>query len=168
MTEKQRKAIERHGRELLALFPNAAETDPVTLCKQLRRIETAAHRHFELMCSDSDYYHEHSDPDGGEDLKADRFAARANKLLGSDRVWVNHDPRGYALKVDLRQPKLKSFYDGQAWWAGPEDTPWVEPRPCFDEKWEAMQWARERYHERLHTDWGGYGIIAPEIGPDGL
>lgn len=45
-------------------------------------------------------------------------------MLATDRVWFNGDPRGYALKVDLR--------DG----------------------------------ETLHRDWGGYGIIAPDLSDD--
>ena len=39
MTPKQREAIERHGRQVLALFPNATERDPEELCRKLRSKE---------------------------------------------------------------------------------------------------------------------------------
>jgi len=75
MTPQQLQAIKEHGRNLLAIFPDATEKDPVKLCKKLRRIEAKAHR-------------------AADDVM------RASNL-------------------------------------------------------------------HLHQDWGGYGIIAPEIGPDG-
>jgi hypothetical protein len=75
--------IERHGRQLLAIFPNAEIIDPVLLCKRLRSIEASASRMAEAYC--------------------------------------NGDPRGYALKIDLQ------------------------------------------VGEELHRDWGGYGIIAPDL-----
>lgn len=163
MTPKQLEAIRRHGEQLLALFPNATERDPVELCKKLRRLEAAAHRHAERMCSDADYHYEQHTQE-----PADEKCLRAvRKLLGSDRPWINSDPRGYALKVDLAPLPIKVVFDGQAWWAGPANTPWVEPRPCFETEEEARAWAQAVYRERLHTDLGGYGILAPEIGPEG-
>lgn len=43
MTTTQLAAIEQHGRNLLAIFPDASERDPVKLCKKLRRLEAKAH-----------------------------------------------------------------------------------------------------------------------------
>ena len=117
MTTEQREAIIAHGRSLLAIFPNAIETDPLTLCKRLYRIEVRASN---AACN----YCNAGDGDAWE-REAEKAGIDANRVLGTDRVWVNGDPRGYALKIDL-QPG-----------------------------------------EHLHRDWGGYGIIAPEIGPDG-
>ncbi len=125
MTDKQRAAIEKHGEALLVIFPDATERDPVELCKKVRRIEAAAHRHAERMCSEEGYYNRWTD-EHGDDIRDTQLERRLRKLLGSERAWLNGDPRGYALKVDLAEG------------------------------------------ERLHTDWGGYGIIAPEIGRDGL
>lgn len=106
--------IERHGRELLAIFPDATDRDPVSLCKKLRRIEASASKHAERRCNEDVPESEHS-----------RFVAmtenKLRNLLGSDRVWLNGDPRGYALKIDLNPG------------------------------------------EALHRDWGGYGIIAPDL-----
>lgn len=106
--------IERHGRDLLRIFTAATDTDPVSLCKRLRRVEVRANRAACEACNNQ----------AGADAwpeEQDRALRLVGKLLGTDRVWVNGDPRGYALKVDLR--------DG----------------------------------EQLHRDWGGYGIIAPDL-----
>lgn len=34
--------IAQHGQNLLAIFPDASERDPVKLCKKLRKLETVA------------------------------------------------------------------------------------------------------------------------------
>ncbi len=41
---RQYEAIEAHGKNLLAIFQNATERDPVALCKRLRRLEAKASR----------------------------------------------------------------------------------------------------------------------------
>jgi hypothetical protein len=108
------KRIEQHGRNLLNLFPNATITDPVKLCKRLRRAETEAGRLAVDWCNGL------IDETTWETV-SERIRDRVNRILGTDRVRINGDPRGYALKVDLAPG------------------------------------------EHLHTDWGGYGIIAPDL-----
>lgn len=95
MKATQKAEIIKHGENLLAIFPNAAERDPLTLCRKLRRIEARAHRAAEAACNHQA---------GADAWPRERARAReaANALLGTYRVWVNGDPRGYALKVDLR------------------------------------------------------------------
>jgi hypothetical protein len=90
--------IERHGLQLLAIFPNATQRDPVKLCKALRRNETIAHRHAEMACN-GEYQSEES-----QDRAAQQIIRPVRALLGDtgERVWINGDPRGYALKIDLR------------------------------------------------------------------
>lgn len=121
MNTKQRKsmyaAIESHGKQLLAIFPSAKERDPVALCKRLRRYETRANNAAVKYCNGEI-------ESGAWEAESVRTATAVNALLGDDRVWVNGDPRGYALKIDLA--------DG----------------------------------EQLHRDWGGYGIIAPDLTPN--
>ena len=89
------KAIECHGRQLLAIFPRARNTDPVALCRALRRWEVQAHGCAEDYCNGAI-------DEAGWDSRSSRILASVNAYLGSDRVWVNGDPRGYALKLDLQ------------------------------------------------------------------
>ena len=118
MNEKTRTAIIKHGMDLLAMFPNATERDPIKLCKKLRRIETRANR---AAC---DACNTNAGADAWES-ESERALKAVSRVLATDRVWINGDPRGYSLKVDLTPEEVK---------AGP-----------------------------LHKDWGGNGIIAPEI-----
>ena len=135
-TKKQRQAeqIKAHGENLLHLFPNATERDPIALCKKLRRLEAKASRITTDYCN--------GDFDAGEngeklDAALDPILAKVNAILGNTGknpvpVFINRDPRGYALKI-------KSEYMAGAGWIA--------------------QWA-------LMRDWGGDGIIAPEITGD--
>ena len=139
-TKKQRQAeqIKAHGENLLHLFPNATERDPIALCKKLRRLEAKARR----ICTDycnGDF----DDGENGEKLDAALSAilAKVNATLGNPGsvgirlggrpnvpVFINRDPRGYALKID---------------------DVWMHNK-----------------QPRLYRDFGGYGILAPEITGD--
>ena len=121
MNAKTLEAVKKHGEQLLAIFPNATEKDPVALCKKLRRIETVAHKLAEDCCN-------HLSMESPEyDARHENLKARIAKVLGDvgPDVDINMDPRGYALKID--------------------------------DLW--MQAA----NAKLHRDWGGYGIIAPDL-----
>lgn len=116
--------IERHGRELLAIFTNADERDPVTLCKKLRRIETKAHRLATQWCNgeiDSETWERDSDACLSDVVAI--LCPHTADMTGA--LMVNGDARGYALKID------------DAW--------------------------MRAHRPRLHSDWGGYGIIAPDL-----
>lgn len=119
--------IVKHGNDLLDIFPHCTETDPVKLCKKLRRLETEGERLAVAYCNgkmQSDAY----------DASSDKLMAKVNSLLGNGvdtsavvAVFHNGDPRGYALKID-------------------------------------DEWMRANARDsRLHRDWGGYGIIAPDF-----
>lgn len=121
---EQYRKIEAHGRDLLAIFPDATERDPIKLCKRLRRIETAAHRTAEMLCNgELDWTDEQMEADDRKILK--RLDALLNYRKAGVPIIVNGDPRGYTLKI------------------------------------------RDSYvsaHElKIHRDWGGHGILAPEI-----
>lgn len=171
MTTTQTESIAQHGRNLLAIFPNATERDPVTLCKKLRRLEAKGAEIAIRLCNGPQY------PEGEQERLTDALLAQVNTLLGNVNeyqpktgakcgcrrgvqrdncaacegtgkgidfhairnrkplvpVFVNLDPRGYALKID--------------------------------DEWVRDQRADHRtaYKAAIHQDWGGYGIIAPEI-----
>ena len=106
--------IEHHGRQLLAIFPRATERDPIKLCKRLRRAELAANHNAVLLCNGDLQQEDY-------EVLQDAISIGVCAMLSSPRPWINGDPRGYALKIDL-QPG-----------------------------------------EDLYRDWGGYGIIAPDL-----
>ena len=139
MTTNQENAIRAHGQQLLAIFPDCTERDPVKLCKKLRRLERQGAAIALRLCNGPEY------PDYTcADTACERVLDRVRAILGgpmplkqqADVTWaadvpifINRDPRGYALKID-------------------------------DEYMRANQ-------IDLLTDWGGYGIIAPEFSGKG-
>ena len=133
MNTKQHAAmmeqIEAHGRNLLAIFPNAAERDPIALCKKLRRLEAKAQAIGLRLCNGPEYANENE-----PDQACAAILAKVNAILGNARnavpVFINRDPRGYALKIDD----------------------------------EAIRELRA-HGKPIHSDWGGYGILAPDFTP---
>lgn len=141
MTTKQREAIEAHGRNLLAIFPRATVRNPVTLCKALRRHEARLHRIAELACNDAAYC---SQPEEVREAEIDSIMAKVNALLGNDSgavpVFFNRDPRGRALKIESE---------------------WMDARLTRE------AYMAEAPITKLRKDFGGFGLIAPEIGQEG-
>lgn len=97
MTTKQRAAIEKHGRQVQAIFPNTTGMDPVDLCRKLRRIEVRANNAACQYCNGSI---------SDEHFERERDSARIaldrilEYRLAGVPVFINGDPRGYALKID--------------------------------------------------------------------
>lgn len=120
MNAKTLEAVKRHGEQLLAIFPQATERDPVALCKKLRRVENAAHK-WALECCNW------RDPSEEErEANDDKIYNRIERILGTtEGIVYNKDPRGYALKIDDRVMRDRDYV--------------------------------------LYRDWGGYGIIAPDL-----
>ena len=130
-TKKQRQyeQIKAHGENLLAIFPNATERDPIALYKKLRRMEAKAQAIALRLCNGPEF------PGGYDEVDAltGAILEKVNAILGNSGpdavpVFVNRDPRGYALKID---------------------DVWIHNKQA-----------------RIYSDWGGYGIIAPEITGD--
>jgi hypothetical protein len=116
--------VKEHGEDLKHLFHLPAETDPVSLCRKLRRLEREAEAIALQGCNGPEF------AEGEEDERIAAVLAKLEKVLGFRRqgipVFFNGDPRGYALKID----------DG---------------------------WLRESGEHQLYRDWGGYGILAPDL-----
>ncbi len=131
------KAITRHGETLLRAFPNCTDKNPVALCKKLRRIEVAAANSLAAY------------ENGGGSVSQDTLDSQMNQalirtcnLLGQDSkeaefmgVHINRDFRGHQLKIDSDAPWFRKFQDD----------------------------ANQNRTPALHTDMGGYGIIAPDL-----
>jgi len=141
MNTEMKKRIEQHGRNLLAIFPNAIEKDPVKLCKKLRRIETAARYGATCYCNGCGLMERGRGFDFGanendwEDF-SDMQRAKVEKVLNPspellNALIINGDARGYALKIgsDFMRVLIETGLN-------------------------------------LQTDMGGYGIIAPDLTED--
>ena len=107
MTKKQQTAesILRHGFALQRIYPQNTGGGPVSLCKALRRLELEASRHAERLCSDEQYCNQ-PDAEAKHERKEASILARVNALLGpGPAVFINTDPRGYALKIETEAAK---------------------------------------------------------------
>lgn len=112
-TKKQEKIemyarIEKHGLQLLALFPDCKEKDPIKLCKQLRVYEGKITRINEILCNgkwvNARFYNPLTETEIN-DLENQRINMwrAVSKKMGSSVFGpcehLNCDPRGYALKI---------------------------------------------------------------------
>ena len=91
--------IKKHGEDIKKIFSLPADTDPIKLCKSLRRLETKAQKIQEIHGN------------GKYEEAAREEAQLMNKLknlLMPDStpeeflkfgIFLNTDPRGYALKI---------------------------------------------------------------------
>lgn len=95
--ELQREAILKHGFRLIRVFNLPEGTMPVALCKRVHRLEAEAHRLAEQQCSVEL-------PEGYEEKKEASILRRLDAILNFKAqgipVFLNGDPRGYALKIE--------------------------------------------------------------------
>lgn len=90
--------IEKHGRDLIEFYAMPADTNPIKLCKSLRILEGKANR------AAVDYCNGRIECEQWENI-AISTKKRLIKLLGRNDVFINGDPRGYALKIDEEASK---------------------------------------------------------------
>ena len=88
--------VRKHGEDLIKVFGLPDGTDPVLLCKRLRRLENKATVLTTLACNGDIAW---DDNDYENDL--DEILGKVNTLLNNTDipVFINRDPRGYALKI---------------------------------------------------------------------
>lgn len=123
MNRKQREAAKKHGQRLLAIYPHATESRPSVLYKILRNLEVRGAMLAEQRCNDSKLTEKEADSIGRNILES------VHRILGKGpAVFLNGDPRGYALKIEAEAAKELA----------------------------------------IEKDWGGYGIIAPELNSEGF
>jgi hypothetical protein len=137
-TKKQRmyENIEKHGKDLINFFGLPEDTDAIKLCKRLFRIEKKAHHATTCLCNTNTLdllelnqytgYDVIQATEEEQDAFFDGIERALSKIIGADNLkkcFINHDPRGYALKIRSEDAK----------------------------------------DAKIHKDWGGYGIIAPDF-----
>lgn len=134
--QQQTEAILKHGENLNAIFNTGL--DPVSLCKKLKRLENKSHYAAECLCNTNTLHLHELNRLTGYDVEQtteeeeeeffNKILNSVYKILGEkarEIVFINYDPRGYALKIKdsyIRENNIK-----------------------------------------IYTDWGGYGILAPEF-----
>lgn len=117
-TKKQlmNERIKTHGEELIKFF-NLPDQDPVKLSKALYRIENKAHDATTCLCNTNNLFLLHSSRGDNyqhteEEVDAffDKIRNRLKKYLGegAEKCFINHDPRGYALKI--KEEFSQDFY----------------------------------------------------------
>ena len=135
MNAKTQAAVTKHGHNLIALFHLDPDTDPVKLCKALRRWERKGQALGLRLCNGPEFPpqadgEELEEPDHICDLILKGVDALLNFRAQRIPVIVNRDPRGYALKIA---------------------SDWMYTRRSATD------------NAPLYTDLGGYGIIAPDL-----
>jgi len=97
MNEGQKSEITRHGENLKRIFHLSG--DPISISKRLRRVESEAQRYTTALANG-----ETNDTEEVQNKKLKELLNKANKILNntSNRIpiFINTDPRGYALKID--------------------------------------------------------------------
>lgn len=121
-TQKERmyEAIKNHGNALIKFF-KLEDQNPIHLSKMLLRIERVAHHATTCLCNTNTLdllelncftgYDVKQDTEEDQDEFFDSILKRLEKQIGKKNVekcFINHDPRGYALKI--REPYSKDFY----------------------------------------------------------
>lgn len=163
MKAKQLEQIEAHGRNLLAIFPNATERDPVKLCKKLRRLEGEGAAVALRLCNGPEY------AEGEADTLTDDILRRVNRLLGQGSAPIYTGAACGCRRGQERDNCPQCEGSGKAIDFAAIRRAWKSRVPIFvnrDPRGYALKiddkWMRE-HKAALHQDWGGYGIIAPEI-----
>ena len=110
--QKQRENILQHGFDLQRIYPESKRYGPVELCKKLHKYEVKAHEMAEEMCSyevDCEAY----------EKTLSNIEKKVNEILGSGpHVFINTDPRGYALKIDTKDMKPLEYGAIHKDWGG--------------------------------------------------
>ena len=128
--ERMYQRIEQHGANLNAIFHTGI--DNIELCKKLLRLERQAHHATTCLCNTntldrleltrdeerSGRYPKQATEEE-QDIFFEKILAKVDKLLNFKAqgipVFINHDPRGYALKIKSEYVKEHNLRIEQDW-----------------------------------------------------
>ncbi len=99
MNAKTKAAVVEHGQNLLDVFPGATERDPVALCKKLRRLERKGAALALRLCNGPDFPGGYAEADQIDDAIMAKVDALLDFTGAGLKVFLNRDPRGYALEL---------------------------------------------------------------------
>ena len=104
--------ITNHGEDLKKVFNLPDEINSIKLCKSLLRLENKAHYATTCLCNSNTLHLLELNQYTGYDVEQateeeqdkffDSILKSLSKLIGvdnMDKVFINFDPRGYALKI---------------------------------------------------------------------
>lgn len=104
MNKKERMyiEIEKHGKEIIKYF-NLKDQNPLDISKKLFSLERKMHRACEAYCNGTI-------SEGELDIVEVNILSKVKGVLGSlHGIFINHDPRGYALKLNISNFYMKDF-----------------------------------------------------------
>ena len=106
--QKMYQQIEKHGKDIIDYF--GLDENPIKLCKKLRRIETEASKVMTDACNIPDV-----DVDGYVLKTLKPKLVKIFGIEGIKSIYINHDPRGYTLKVnEIESKRINGYKD----WGG--------------------------------------------------
>ena len=118
--------IEQHGKNLNAIFNTGI--NPVELCKKLNRLEKIANRASTCLCNTNTLhllelnkftgYDVEQATEEEQDAFFDNILKGVFNILGEKAkgaVFINYDPRGYALKIHSEYVRANNLTIYQDW-----------------------------------------------------
>jgi len=114
MKPQIKKQVIRHGQLLITLFDLPASTDPVNLCRNLRRLESSYHKLCEEYCNGFIEFGEFEARSTEIEKKVLFILNPLNNTKTGRMIYFNTDPRGMCLKVDSSFTPYEMFRD----WGG--------------------------------------------------
>tara|TARA_R100001594_G_scaffold143934_1_gene192484 strand:- start:293 stop:727 length:435 start_codon:yes stop_codon:yes gene_type:complete len=132
--EAMYQRIAQHGEDLKTIFGLPSDTDPIKLCKRIKRLEVKAHRLSTAWCNgyfwqsqDGKQCHECTTEDW--EIQGEDILKKVSKILDTKnngiKITLNGDARGYALKLDYELVRQNNW--------------------------------------KIYKDWGSNGILAPDL-----
>ena len=154
--------IQKHGNNLLAIFPRATERDPVKLCKALRRLESQGEQIALDLCNGEN-------DERGHAILERLLLLKVNKLLGNVR---KHQPKTGAA-CGCKRGVIRDNCPNCEGTGRVIDFPAIRNAPPVvpiflngDPRGYALKIPDDYVRDNdlnIHRDWGGYGIIAPDL-----
>lgn len=156
--------IRQHGEQLLAIFPNAKERDPVKLCKRLRRLESQGIAVGLRLCNGPEFQNA-----ADVDKMTDAILSQVNALLGNVHEYQPKTGAACSCKRGQQRDNCPAcegtgnVIDFRAIRSRPRLVPvFVNRDPRGYALKISDEWMQQ-HNATLHRDWGGYGIIAPDL-----
>jgi hypothetical protein len=161
MNAKIEPKVRQHGEQLIALFGLSKDTDPIRLCQRLRRLEVQANTLAVRYCNgemDLDGIDRESETilPKVKAILAPEYQPKTGAACGCKRgVQRDNCPacEGTGHVIDFRAIRTR-----------PQTPPIFFNR---DPRGYALkipsEWMHAHPEVSLHRDWGGYGILAPDL-----